>query len=198
MMTHVRLRRGAAAGFTAATLLASVAACGGQSGPAALPAASGGTTTTAASASPSSSSQATAAVKQALAAYRAAFADWASVEAISSKADYQNPRLADHLTGAALSYVTGAVYVNTNVKAGVTHGQPVLLHPIADHVIPANDPTQVVVNDCVQTDSWLLYTTDGHLYNKVPGGREKTQALVVESSGTWKVSQLVVEIVGTC
>jgi hypothetical protein len=65
-------------------------------------------------------------------------------------------------------------------------------------MVPASKPTQVLINDCVQTDAWLLYTTDGHLYNNVPGGREKTQALVTLSSGAWKVSKLVMEVDGTC
>jgi predicted small lipoprotein YifL len=203
-MIHVRMRRRAAVGLGAAVLLASVAACGGQSGPAALPSASADSATTTAppsTAAPSvsgTSAQAAAAVQQALAAYRAAFADWTAVEAIPSKADYQNPQLADHLTGAAFSYVTGAVYVNTNVDGAVAHGKPVLLNPTVGQMVPASKPTQVLINDCVQTDAWLLYTTDGHLFNNVPGGREKTQALVTLSGGAWKVSKLVMEVVGTC
>lgn len=195
-MVHVRTRRHAvAAGLSAAALLVSLAACS-QSSPAALPAAAPGSTTAAPAVS-SASAQA-GAERQALAAYRGAFADWAAVEAVADKADYQNPRLAEHLTGAALSYVTGAVYINTNVKGAVAHGQPVLEHPSVVQVSPTSDPTQVVINDCVQTNAWLLYTPDGHLYNDVPGGPDKTQALVTASGGTWKVSQLIIQKNGTC
>lgn len=197
-MLHVRLRRRVAAGFTAAALLASVAACGGQSGPAALPAASGATPTTAASATTGDAPQATAAVKQAVAAYRAAFADWAAVTAVASKADYQNPRLADHMTGQALSQASSTIYVDTNVDQAVSKGSPIL-HPTVGELIPTNNPTQVVVNDCVDTSSWLLWTSDGKsLYNKTPGGHRKTQSLVAYANGAWKVSQLYMQSVGTC
>lgn len=129
--------------------------------------------------------------------YRAAFADWVTVVSVPSKSDYQNPVLADHMAGQALSSVTSQVYVDTNVKGAVSKGSPVL-HPTAGETVPTNDPTQVVVNDCVDTSNWLLYTPDGHLYNNVPGGREKTQALVALSEGTWKVTQLYMQPVGTC
>jgi hypothetical protein len=196
-MVHVRMRH-AAIGLGAAALLASVGACGGRSGPAALPAVSGGAASAPPVAPSASSASPQAAAQHALAAYRAAFADWAAVEAVPGKADYQSPRLADHLTGAALSYVTGAVYVNTNVDGAVAHGEPVLLNPTVGQSIPASNPTQVLINDCVQTNAWLLYTADGHLYNNVPGGREKTQALATLSGGTWRVSKLVMEVDGTC
>jgi hypothetical protein len=200
-MIHVRLRR-AAAGLGAAALLATVAACSSQGGPTALPTVSSGGATSApaaATATPSGTSrQAAAAAQKALTAYRGAFADWASVAAIPSKADYQNPQLADHLTGDALSYVTGSVYIKTNVDGGVTHGKPVLLHPAVTQAVPAANPTQIVITDCISTNSWLLYTTDGHLYNDVPGGRDKTEALVAVSDGVWKVSKLVIQTDGTC
>ncbi|MBR7827826.1 hypothetical protein KDK95_16015 [Actinospica sp. MGRD01-02] len=202
-MIHVRSRRCVAAAFLASAIIASVAACGSQGGASSLPTSpEGSTTPPAASGAPSPTGTAalasSLAATKALAAYRGAFADWTAVEAIPNKADYQNPQLANHLTGAALSYVTGAVYVNTNVDGAVAHGKPVLLNPTVSQAVPASNPTQVVINDCVQTNAWLLYTTDGHLYNNVPGGREKTQALVTLNGGTWKVSKLVMEVVGTC
>jgi predicted small lipoprotein YifL len=200
-MVHVRMRR-AAIGLSAAALLASVTACGGQSGPAALPTAvSGGATSSPPStAAPSTSgtSPQAAAEQQALAAYRAAFADWVAVTSVASKSDYQNPRLADHMTGQALSQASSTIYVNTSVDQTVSKGAPVL-HPTVGELIPANNPTQVVVNDCVDTSSWLLWTSDGkHLYNNTPGGRRKTQSLVVYSNGAWKVSQMYMQNVGTC
>jgi hypothetical protein len=101
------------------------------------------------------------------------------------------------MSGQALSTVTNAVYVDTDVKGAVAKGAPIL-HPTVGKLVPANDPTQVVVNDCVDTSNWLLYTPDGHLYNNAPGGREKTQALVAYSGGAWKVTQLYLQPVGTC
>lgn len=203
-MIHVRMRRRAAVGLSAAVLLASVAACSGQSSPAALPSAPSSSATTTAlpsTAAPSASGtsvQAAAAVQQALAAYRAAFADWVAVTSVASKADYQNPRLDDHMTGQALSQASSTIYVDTNVDQAVSKGAPVL-HPTVGQLIPANDPTQVVVNDCVDTSSWLLWTSDDkHLYNNTPGGNRKTQSLVVYANGAWKVSQMYMQSVGTC
>jgi hypothetical protein len=201
-MVHLRSARAAA--IASAAILASVAACGSQGSSSALPSASGssplsGSASVAASpAVTTTSAQASAAIARALTAYRAAFADWAAVTAVADKADYQNPRLADHMSGQALETVTQSVYVNTNVDQAITKGAPVL-HPSFGEVVPANDPTQVVVNDCVDTSDWLLWTSDGtRLYNNVPGGHRKTQSLVVYADGAWKVSQLYMQKVGTC
>lgn len=201
-MVQVRMRH-AAVGLGVIALLASATACGSQSGPSELPTASSGGATTAplGSAAPSASgmsSQAAAAQQQALAAYRAAFADWTAVTSVASRADYQNPRLADHMTGQALSQASSTIYVDTNVDQAVSKGAPVL-HPTMGELIPANNPTQVVVNDCVDTSSWLMWTSDGkHLYNSTPGGRRKTQSLVAYAGGVWKVSQMYMQNVGTC
>lgn len=202
-MTHARIRRRVAAAVLAA-VAAPVAACGGHGGAAALPAGSTAVVTSPSATSSSSpsataaSDQAGEAARQALAAYRAAFADWAAVSAVPNTADYQSPRLADHLSGQALETVTGSVYVNTNVDQAISKGAPVL-HPSVGEVVPANDPNQVVVDDCVDTTSWLLWTSDGkHLFNDVPGGNRKTQSLVTYADGAWKVSQMYMQKVGTC
>jgi hypothetical protein len=203
-MVHLRSARAAGVAIASAAVLASVAACGSQNSGGALPSASGGSTVSGSAPLTSSptvaatSSQASTAIAQALTSYRAAFADWAAVTAVANKADYQNPRLADHMSGQALETVTQSVYVNTNVDQAITKGAPVL-HPSVGEVVPANDPTQVVVNDCVDTSNWLLWTSDGsRLYNNVPGGHRKTQSLVVYANGAWKVSQLYMQKVGTC
>lgn len=203
-MMHLGNRRRVMLAISALAIVVSVAACGSRSEAGAPPLTAGAPTSpeplsTASSPAPTvTSGQAEALAQKALSVYRAAFADWSAVEAIPDKDDYHNPRLADHLTGAALSYVTGAVYVNTSVKGAVARGNPVLLHPTVGQMTPVVNPTQILVNDCVQTDNWLLYTTDGHPYNNVPGGKEKTQALVTEINGAWKVSQLVMQTTGTC
>ena len=98
---------------------------------------------------------------QALAAYRAAFADWTAVEAPASKADYQNPRLNNHLSGDAYTQVYNDVFVNTNVNGVSVRGAPVLLHPNVVNSTPSGNPFQVLVADCVQTSTWTPVNAAG-------------------------------------
>lgn len=201
-MSHSHFRLSAATFLFVAALL-SAAACSNQPEPArAGPAQSSALKTSpsvseAAPAPPSAAPSQAAKAAEALAAYRGAFADWETVARSSAQNSYQSPVLADHMSGQALSSVTGQIYVNTDVDHSVSKGAP-LLHPTISELVPADDPTQVVINDCVDSTDWLQYTTDGHLYNGVPGGRQKTQALVALSDGAWKVSQLLIQPVGTC
>lgn len=201
-MSHARMRRRVAAAGVFAAALTSVAACSSQGGATALPSGSGtfpAPSSASSTPSPTGTSAETAKVtQQALTAYRAAFADWTAVESVAGKADYQNPRLADHMTGQALQQATGTVYVDTNVDQAVSKGSPVL-HPTVGELIPTNNPTQVVVNDCIDTSSWLLWTSDDkRLYNDTPGGRRQTQSLVIYADGAWKVSQMYMQQVGSC
>jgi hypothetical protein len=201
-MSRARVRRRVAAVGVLCVALASVAACG-SGGAGALPAASGGSAVpvpaSTNSAPPSgTSAQAAGAARAALAAYRAAFADWVAVESVPSTSDYQSPVLTRHMSGQALSSATESIYLNTSVKGAVSKGVPVL-NPAIGQLVPAAAPTQVVVNDCVDTTSWLLWTADGkHLFNDVPGGRQKTQALIALVGGAWKMTQLHMQKIGTC
>ncbi|HEV2637208.1 MAG TPA: hypothetical protein VGX23_18790 [Actinocrinis sp.] len=195
----------AAASVVVVAVLASVAACGsqgtgvgaqsvkGSSMPAAASSASGTSSPSAAG----TSAQAAEAVQQALAAYRGAFAAWVSVASVASKSDYQSPVLAEHMSGQALSSVTGQVFIDTSTDGAVSRGAPVL-HPTVGELVPADSPAQVVVNDCVDTSSWLLYTPDGRPYDDIPGGHDKTQALMVLADGVWKLDQLYMQDPGTC
>ncbi len=202
-MSRAHVRRRVAAVSVLCVALASVAACASGGGAGALPAASGGTAAPASASTNSApptgtSAQATDAARQALAAYRAAFADWVAVESVPSKSDYQSPVLARHMAGQALSSATESIYLNTSVKGAVSKGVPVL-NPAIGQLVPASAPAQVVVNDCVDTSSWLLWTADGkHLFNDVPGGRQKTQALIALVGGAWKMTQLHMQKIGTC
>lgn len=194
----------AAASVAAGVVISSAACGGGGTSDAKSPSASSPSgadltaalspSTSAASTSPSSSStQAGQAGQDALAAYHAAFADWVAAAATSN---YQDPVLAHHMSGQALSYVTRSMYINLT-KGAVSKGAPVL-NPTVGQLVPANDPTEVVVNDKMSDSSWLLYTTDGHLFNDVPGGCHQTQALVVKKDGVWKVDQFAINKTGTC
>lgn len=190
-----------------AGVIVSAAGCGGSgskaatgsapmgSSPSASASASSGSSTPSGSAAASSalSAQAAGAAQDALAAYRAAYADWVSVSATS---DYQSALLANHMSGSALSYVTRTIYIN-KTKGAITKGAPVL-NPSVIQAVPATNPTQVVISDCTSDKDWLLYTTDGHLFNATPGGNRKSQALAIETNGVWKIDQLIVQPEGTC
>lgn len=199
-------RNMAAAAVLVAGAIVSAAGCAGSgdkaaagsapassSPSAAAPASSGSPTPSGSATAPSASSpQAAQAGQDALAAYRAAYADWVAVGATSN---YQDPVLTHHMSGQALSYVSGTLRVD-QVQGSVSKGAPVL-HPTIGQLIPTSDPTQVVINDVIDTRSWLQYTTDGHLYNDIPGGCRQSQALVVKKDGAWKVDQFAINKVGT-
>lgn len=206
MIRVTGLQRRVAMLVGAAVMLGSLAACGSghssTSGAAPLGGASGSagsssvpgssSATSAPSGAGSLSSAAVQAQQDALAAYRAAYADWVTAGATSN---YRNPVLLNHMSGQALSYVSGVLRVD-QVQGTVGKGAPVL-HPTIGQLVPENDPTQVVINDVVDTRSWLQYTTDGHLYNDTPGGCRQSQALVVKKDGLWKVDQFAINKVGT-
>ncbi|WP_239341701.1 hypothetical protein [Frankia sp. CiP3] len=142
------------------------------------------------SAPPSPASQA---AQDALTAYRGMWADWVEIARTS---DYQNPRLAQHASGRALSVIYQAVYLNKS-KGLVSRGEPVLSPKLATPTSGA-DLDRITMVDCVDTAHWLNYRADGQLENDVPGGRRSIQALVLSQNGIWKVDDLVVQAKGTC
>ena len=132
--------------------------------------------------------------KAALAAYQGMMADWVSAALTSN---YQDPALAHHMSGSALSEVTRMLAVDQS-EGAVGRGEPKVLDISFGQEVPVGDPTEIVVNSCVDDSAWLQYTTGGQLFNHIPGGRHKTQILVQNESGTWKVDQLSSIGVGTC
>ena len=96
-------------------------------------------------------------------------------------ADYQDPVLADHATGAALSTLVQGLY-SYRQQGLVIMGTPVT-HPTVTSVTPATDTTQVNVSDCFDDTHWLAYKATGGLENNVPGGHRKISAVVTTSTG---------------
>ncbi len=129
----------------------------------------------------------------ALTVYRGMWTDWVEIARTS---DYQNPRLAQHASGRALSVIYQAVYLNKS-KGLVSRGNPAF-SPKITAAAPDADPDRITVVDCVDTTSWLNYRADGQLENDVPGGRRSVQALVLRQNDTWKVDDLVIQAKGTC
>ncbi len=129
----------------------------------------------------------------ALAAYRGMFDDWV---AIAVTGDYQNPRLARHTSGRALSLIYKGVYKDR--ESGLhSQGHPEI-SPKITAMTPQGSPDRASVSDCVDTSSWLSYRSNGEVQSDPPGGRHSVQALALKKDGVWKIDQLVIQNVGTC
>jgi hypothetical protein len=121
---------------------------------------------------------------------------WADMVTASSTSDYQSPLLSQNASGNALSVLVQGLA--TNQQQGiVTKGVPVL-HPVVTSLFPAGSPTQATITDCFDDTHWLEYKTGGELVNTIPGGHRATTAIVIDTGGLWKVTQLAVQATGTC
>lgn len=187
---------------------AAVAGCSGSGqGPQAVgtssvpgPSASGSVAPTASAGAGSSSTAGSAGANSpqaqaALYAYEGMVNDWVSA---GFTADYKDPVLGQYASGSALEQITKALLAERN-KHAVTKGAPVVTNISYGQMVPAANPTQVVINSCFSDSAWLEYkTSDGTLYNNVPGGSHRTQVLAVDEDGTWKIDQLEIGSAGTC
>ena len=147
----------------------------------------------------------TTAAQQAIAVYKAMWADvqvasqTLSIPATGSAApspttpSYQNPILQQHLDGQAL--LTIEENLDTDESQGIIGlGAPVL-HPTATD----SSATTVQVRDCMDDTHWLEYYAATHtLVNDIPGGHRYTTATVTDENGTWKVTQLDTRDDGSC
>jgi hypothetical protein len=163
------------------------AACGSGSSPASAP------TTDRPSTSTSTTQGPTGAAGAALSAYRAM---WADMVIASRTADYQSPLLPQHASGTALSLLVRGLAKN-QAQGIVVKGNP-RLQPQVTSLSPLESPTEATISDCVDDTHWLDYKTNGELFNSIPGGRHATMAIVMDTYGQWKVTELAVQAVGTC
>ncbi|EFC83513.1 hypothetical protein FrEUN1fDRAFT_3412 [Parafrankia sp. EUN1f] len=131
--------------------------------------------------------------RDALTAYRGMWEDWI---AIAATGDYQDPRLARHVSGEALSSIYKAVYANQR-DGLVARGAPTYAGSVTA-AEPAANPDRITIVDCSDGSSWLNYRADGQLEDNEPGGRHAIQALALKNSNTWKIDVLVIQEVGTC
>lgn len=105
--------------------------------------------------------------------------------------------LAKYSTGSALQRLSSGLADN-KAKRLHTQGTPGIDPPRVTEIAPATDPTSVVVAGCLDDTHWLLYKDNGQLVNSTPGGRRSTSAQIDRSGGTWKVSSLAIQGVGSC
>jgi hypothetical protein len=161
------------------------------SGPAAATSTAGASSSGVVSSAGASSPQAQAA----LYAYEGMVNDWVSA---SFTANFKDPVLGQYASGSALEEIIKEL-LTEQTKHAVSKGAPVVTDISYGQMIPAANPTQVVINSCLSSSSWLEYkASDGSLYNNVPGGNHKTQVLAMDENGTWKIDQLEISSVGTC
>jgi hypothetical protein len=121
---------------------------------------------------------------------------WADMVIASRTSDYQSPLLPQHASGDALSLLIQGLAKNQE-QGIVAKGQPVL-HPVVTSLSPANKPTKATISDCFNDTDWLEYKASGGLVNNIPGGNRATSAIVVDTDGVWKVTQLAVQTTSTC
>lgn len=129
------------------------------------------------------------AASEAVAAYRAM---WADAEEASLTAHPQHPRLDDHAEKSALWLLQ---YVMTEArKTGVTLEGTVVAEP----TVVKSGQDKVELRDCIDGSKWVQVKPGGSS-DGLSGGRRRAEATVVRTSGDkWKVSDLYWEDVGTC
>ena len=121
------------------------------------------------------------------------WADWVNAGITSN---YQSPLLPEHASGNALSVLVQGLAKNQQ-QGIVTKGEPVL-NPQITSLSPPGSPTQATITDCLDDAHWLEYKTSGGLANATPGGLHATTAIIMNTGGSWKVTQLAVQSIGTC
>jgi hypothetical protein len=125
---------------------------------------------------------------EAVAAYRAMWADAAEA---SRTSDPKDPRLSDHARGGALSLLQ---YTMEQARKAGTMGRG---EPRANPTVVKASASKVELRDCVDGSKWVQVKHGGSP-GVLSGGSFRTEATVVLSSGTWKVSELYWEDAGTC
>jgi hypothetical protein len=144
-------------------------------------------------AAPSKSPVQPAVVQQAVAAYRAM---WADMEGAATTSDASSPQLADHASGAALRLLQ--YMLSKDRQEGLVAKGSAILSPEVTSAKPSENPTRVDIQDCFDDTHWLLYKLDGSLKNNVPGGHYATTAKAQLTDGQWKIMELHLGNVGSC
>lgn len=121
---------------------------------------------------------------------------WQDMAAAGRTANYEDPALADHASGAALSTLVRGLY-SYKRSGWVIKGTPVT-HAHVTSLTPADDPTRAAVTDCFDDTHWLVYKASGGLADNTPGGHRRVTAVLQKADGTWKVTQLNTGAEGSC
>lgn len=111
-------------------------------------------------------------------------------------ANYQDPALSRHASGAALSVLVRGLFWYKQ-KGLVIKGEPVM-HPKVTSLDPADKPTRANILDCFDDSHWLIYKASGGLQDAQPGGHRRVTAVVQTITGAWRVTQLSTGPEGSC
>ncbi|HSA48614.1 MAG TPA: hypothetical protein VLH10_00680 [Yinghuangia sp.] len=117
---------------------------------------------------------------------------WAVMVQAAVTPDPANPALAQYAAGTALQKLQYSLTVdreNGFTSKGTLHFAP--------RVTSASDSLAQIA-DCTDDSQWLKYNADGTLKGNTPGGKRQVAATVARLDGTWKVTELHVDGVGTC
>lgn len=121
---------------------------------------------------------------------------WMDMAAAAKTANYQDPVLANHASGAALSTLVRGLY-GYQRQGWVIKGTPVT-HPRVTSLSPPASPVDAAVIDCFDDTHWLVYKGVGGLADNTPGGHRKVTANLQDRGGVWKVTTLDTGAEGTC
>lgn len=121
---------------------------------------------------------------------------WQAFFTASQTADYQSPSLAHYAAGSALELLIHGLYQNFR-EGIVTRGTP--SHDLSVTMAKTSLGTpEAKVTDCSDDSGAVAYSKSGKPVHGEAPGRQSISAQVQPFDGTWKVTTLVVEKVGTC
>jgi hypothetical protein len=121
---------------------------------------------------------------------------WQAFVVAGVTANADDPNLARYAAGDALRAITTAL-ANDRRSGRVTKGS-VETHPVVSGAAPASDPTQVLIQDCLDATAWLEHQASGALADQQPGGKHRVTATVSKLSNGWRVTAFAAQGVGTC
>ena len=121
---------------------------------------------------------------------------WRAFVAASRTADYQDPLLDHYAAGSALDLLTRGLYQYYQ-EGIVTRGQPTY-EPVVTMAKTSLGTPEAKVTDCADDTRAVAYSKSGKPVQGEPPGRQRVYAQVQPFDGTWKVTYLVVEKVGSC
>jgi hypothetical protein len=177
-----------------ALLIGTLTACGGGSGTPTAAHRPMPTASTLASPSASSGDALAPAIQAALTAYDQA---WNDLAVVSDEGNYQDPRLAAHLSGQLLLTTSQDLYLEES-HGIATRGQPVL-HPRIEASELAARPPTVTIADCIDFHQFVkYYKTSGAPYGVSQAGLSADTTTMTLVNGTWMVTDEKMQADGSC